>query len=250
MSLSKRTICLDLGNSLYKAALFVDGIQHDQYVLERNRTEALTALIDKTKPDSSILASVTDHPEEWETFLQSVTKFHKLSHSSILNFKPEINKPETIGADRIALIAGAMVQKPGTNVLVISLGTCITYNFLHQTGVFTGGSISPGMEMRFRAMHEQTSGLPEVKLNPEQLGWAVPLIGYDTVTAIQSGVVNGMVAEMDGLIERYSKKFEGPDIILTGGLSPYFAGLLKNRIFADSNLLFKGLYALSQLNCK
>jgi type III pantothenate kinase len=250
MSPRKRTICLDLGNTLYKAALFEEGTLHEQYILHKDDIDSLVNLIENTLPDTSILASVTDHPVEWEKLLMSRSVFHKVSHSSLLNFKVEINKPETIGTDRLALVAGAIAEKAGTNVLIISLGTCITYNFIHQGGAFLGGAISPGMEMRFRALHEHTSGLPEVKLNPDRINWAIPLLGYDTPTAIQSGVVNGMIAELEGVIMRYQTRYEGLEIILTGGLSPYFAGLLKNRIFADTNLLFKGLYALSQLNCK
>lgn len=247
---SDKTICIDLGNSRYKAAVFVQGIQHREYLLDKQHTGALIPLLEQEKPARSILASVTDHPSVWEEYLQSNTIFHKLSHLSKLNFSMAVSKPETVGADRFALVAGAVADRPGKNLLVITLGTCITYNFVSLAGVFLGGGISPGMEMRFRSLHDQTSRLPEVKFEDSMINWAIPLIGYDTNNAILSGVINGMVAEAEGIIRSYEEKYEGLEVVLTGGNAAHFAGLLKKRIFADPNLIFKGLYVLSQLNCK
>ena len=129
------------------------------------------------------------------------------------------------------------------NSLIIGLGSCITYNFINQYHQFLGGNISPGMDMRFRAMHEFTAKLPLV-----QAEWNIPLLGYDTKTNMQSGVILGMAGEIDGMIERYAARFGNFNVVLTGGNSAYFASLLKNRIFADFNFLFKGLYALSEIN--
>ena len=123
------------------------------------------------------------------------------------------------------------------------MGSCITYNFVNQYHQFLGGGISPGMDMRFKAMHDFTALLPL-----EKETWNFPLIGYDTRTNLQSGVLNGMSAEIDGIIEKYQESYGNFNVVLTGGNSSYFAGQLKTRIFADHNFLFKGLYALSQLN--
>ena len=108
---------------------------------------------------------------------------------------------------------------------------------------FLGGSISPGMDMRFRSMHEYTAKLPLV-----QAEWNIPLIGYDTKTNLQSGVIMGMANEIEGFIGKYNERYGNFNVVLTGGNSAYFASQLKNKIFADSNFLFKGLYALSELN--
>jgi type III pantothenate kinase len=97
--------------------------------------------------------------------------------------------------------------------------------------------------MRFNSLHDYTAKLPKVEAD-----WNFPLIGYDTKTNLQSGVIVGVTAEIDGFIDRYSERYDNFNVILTGGNSPYFAGQLKNKIFADKNFLFKGLYALSQLN--
>jgi type III pantothenate kinase len=99
------------------------------------------------------------------------------------------------------------------------------------------------MDMRFRCMHEYTAKLPLV-----QADWNYPLIGYDTKTNLQSGVITGIASEIDGFIEKYDQKYGNFNVVLTGGNSAYFASQLKNRIFADYNFLFKGLYALSEIN--
>jgi type III pantothenate kinase len=99
------------------------------------------------------------------------------------------------------------------------------------------------MDMRFKSMHEYTAKLPLVEQT-----WNIPLIGYDTKTNLQSGVIIGISNEINGFIEKYNEKFGNFNVVLTGGNSVYFASQLKNKIFADVNFLFKGLYALSELN--
>ncbi|HTC01445.1 MAG TPA: type III pantothenate kinase, partial [Ferruginibacter sp.] len=153
------------------------------------------------------------------------------------------SKPQTIGADRLALCAAAVHFYTGKNNLVIALGSCITYNFITQNHQFIGGSISPGMEMRFKSMHDYTALLPLVHAE-----WNFPVIGYDTKTNLQSGVIAGIGYEIDGFINFYKSKYDNLNIVLTGGDATYFAGQLKNEIFTDLNFLFKGLYALSEIN--
>lgn len=214
-----------------------------EWVLPDGTPETISGILDEYKPSSSILASVILHDPAIETLLEKHTKFHRLSASTRLNFSTPVGKPETIGADRLALAAAAVHYFPGRNNLIIGLGSCITYNFINQYHQFLGGNISPGMDMRFRAMHEFTAKLPLV-----QAEWNIPLLGYDTKTNMQSGVILGMAGEIDGMIERYASRFGNFNVVLTGGNSAYFASLLKNRIFADFNFLFKGLYALSEIN--
>jgi type III pantothenate kinase len=170
-------------------------------------------------------------------------RVHMLGSSSKLNFKIAVQKPDTIGADRLALMASAAQQFPKQHTLVIALGTCITYNLLDANANFLGGSISPGMHMRFRALNEQTAKLPLVHDE-----WNIPAVGYDTKTNLQSGVVWGMAHEIDGFIDWYRNRYPEINLVLTGGHCMHFAGRLKNRIFADPNFLYQGLYALSQIN--
>ena len=237
------TICFDFGNTRKKAAVFFDSNLTDIIILEDDKEENILPLLDKYKPTKSILSSVIDHDPALEDLLAKHSHFHKLSSKTIINFTTPVGKPETIGADRLALMAAAVYYYPNKNNLVISFGSCITFNFINQYHAFLGGAISPGLDMRFRAMHEYTAKLPLVKA-----AWKFPLVGYDTATNLQSGVINGIIGEIDGTIDKYAEKYSNFNVLLTGGNSAYFAGQLKNKIFADYNFLFKGLYALSELN--
>ena len=237
------TLCLDFGNTRLKAAIFTQDNFTTDMVIEGDPLAFIESLIAQYKPGKSILSSVINHDVAIETLLASKTKFHKLTYATKLNFSSPVGKPETIGADRLALVAAAVHFYPGKNNLVIGLGSCITYNFVNHLAHFLGGSISPGMDMRFRSMHEYTAKLPLV-----QEEWNIPLIGYDTKTNLQSGVIMGMANEIEGFIGKYNERYGNFNVVLTGGNSAYFASQLKNKIFADSNFLFKGLYALSELN--
>jgi type III pantothenate kinase len=237
------TICFDFGNTRKKAAIFLQNTLQDIIVLQDDSIETVDALIKKYKPNNSILSSVVIHNTDIEALLAKETRFHKLSVNTKINFTTPVGKPETIGADRLALVAAAVHFYPHKNNLVIGLGTCITYNFVNQGHEFIGGSISPGMDLRFKSMNDYTALLPL-----EKETWNFPLIGYDTRTNLQSGVLAGMAAEIEGIIQRYNDKFDNFNVVLTGGNSSYFAGQFKYRIFADHNFLFKGLYALSELN--
>jgi len=237
------TLCLDFGNTRLKAAVFGEDRLIEMRVLDTNNHASLLELITTFQPQKSILASVIAHDNTIEKILHEHTHCHVLSYQSNLNFKISSSKPETIGVDRLALAAAAVAQYPGQNTLVIGMGSCITYNFINQRHEFLGGAISPGMEMRFRAMHEFTAKLPFTQPDAN-----APLIGYDTKTNLQSGVIHGITHEIRGFVHQYSQKFGNFNAVLTGGDSSYFAGQLKSGIFADPYLLFKGLYALSQIN--
>ncbi|WP_462222735.1 type III pantothenate kinase [Ferruginibacter sp.] len=237
------TLCFDFGNTRLKVAVFENDIFTEEIVLPNDEIFTIERLITIYKPEKTILSSVINHNPGLENFLAAKTKFHKISHLTKANFTTSVGKPETIGADRLALSAAAVYYYPNKNNLVIGMGTCITYNFINQYHQFIGGSISPGMEMRFKAMQVFTAKLPLV-----QAEWNFPLIGYDTKTNMQSGVIAGIAYEMDGFITDYAEKYGNFNVVLTGGDTLYFARRLKNKIFADSNFLFKGLYALSETN--
>ena len=237
------TFCLDFGNTRRKYAVFDGNTQIAAAVLEGDIAKALEKLIDTFQPAKSILSSVIKHDESIETLLSARTRFHKLSHLTQLPFTTPVGKPETIGADRLALCAAAVQLFPDKNNLVIALGTCITYNFINKFHAFTGGGISPGMDMRFNSLHTFTALLPVVKED-----WNFPLMGYDTRTNILSGVILGMAKEIDGFIDAYAERYNNFNVLLTGGNCSYFVPHLKTRIFADPDLLFKGLYAISEHN--
>jgi type III pantothenate kinase len=239
----QKTCCFDFGNTRLKCALFQDRELLEMVVLENGHPDTVQTLINSFQPDKSILASVINHDPEVETVLAASTLFHKLGHTSKIPFSTPVGKPETIGADRLAAVAAAVDLFPKQHNLVIGLGTCITYNYVNPTHEFLGGSISPGMQMRFRSMHEYTALLPLVEAENN-----FPLIGYDTKTNLLSGVILGMAKEIDGIIDAYALKFNNFNVLLTGGDMAFFVPHLKNKIFADPYLIYKGLYAISEFN--
>lgn len=237
------TICFDFGNTRLKAAVFEDEEIKDIIVLNDDSNETIQQLIDQYHPRKSILSSVINHNKEIEDLLSQKTKFHLLNHLTKLSFTTPVGKPETIGADRLALCAAAVHFYPTSHNLVIGLGTCITYNFINKYHEFLGGGISPGLTMRMKSLNQYTAKLPIVKPDSN-----LPLIGYDTNSNIQSGVILGMVYEIQGFIDEYTRKFDNFNVLLTGGDIVHLAPHLKSKIFADSELIFKGLYAISEVN--
>ena len=238
-----RTVCFDFGNSRQKAALFAGEQLQEVRVLDDTRTETVQALLQDWKPQRSILSSVIDHDPSLPELLQSRTSFHQLNQNTRVNFTTPVGKPETIGADRLALCAAAVHFYPKHNNLIIALGTCITYNFINRDHAFLGGGISAGLSMRLKAMHHQTALLPLISPKAD-----VPLIGYDTDTNMLSGSVLGMALEIDGFLAAYRERYGNFNAVLTGGDIPYLVPHLKSEIFADPDFLFKGLYAIAAHN--
>ncbi len=237
------TLCLDFGNTRLKCAIFKGGIIEDVIVLQNDDVAGIKQILADFNPLVSILSSVIDHNIEIEEVLSAATKFHKLSNKSLLPFTTPVGKPETIGADRLALVAAAVDLYPDNHNLVIGLGSCVTFNFVNKFHEFLGGSISPGLEMRLKAMNQFTAKLPLVK--PD---WNFPLVGYDTRTNLLCGVILGMSKEIDGIVEEYATKYSNFNVLLTGGDMSFFLPHLKKKIFADPHLIYKGLYAISKKN--
>jgi type III pantothenate kinase len=241
--LHQTTLCFDFGNTRLKCAVFAGRDLRDVLVLENDYPETVRQLVEKFNPTKSLVSSVIDHNPEVEAILSQSTKFHKLNHLSKLPITTPVGRPESIGADRLGLVVAAVDLFPEKNNLVIGLGSAITYNFINKYHEFLGGGISPGMEMRFKSLHHFTALLPLVEKD-----WNFPVVGYDTRTNILSGVILGMAKEIDGTIDAYAEKYGNFNVLLTGGDAPYFVYHLKNKIFADPNLIYKGLYAISEVN--
>ena len=237
------TLCLDFGNTRLKWAYFSEGKMLHNGLFRENGMEDLRECITNYKPDRSILSSVVNHPVSIEELLKSKTRFHKLDHHTRIPVTTPVGKPETIGADRLALVVAAAHYFADKNNLVIGLGSAVTYNYINRFHQFIGGSISPGMEMRFKALEKFTEKLPLV--GPH---WNFPLLGYDTKTNIQSGVIFGMAKEIDGVIEAYEERYENLNVLMTGGDAHYFIPFLKKTITLDLDLIFKGLFIISEYN--
>ena len=151
--LNNTTLCFDFGNTLLKCGVFKNNQLAEVFSMDDDSNHTIKELIKKYNPVKTILSSVISHNIEIEKILEIKSKFHKLSSQTILPFTTPVGKPETIGADRLALAAAAVYFYKGMNNLVIGLGSCITYNFINKYNSFIGGSISPGMEMRFKSLN-------------------------------------------------------------------------------------------------
>lgn len=238
------SLCFDFGNSRQKCGLFRDGTFVCEILLDPAALlEGVRAVCAEHHPSHSILCSVIRHDPGVEDYLAEATNFILLGPHTPLPIRNAYEQPSTLGMDRIALAAGAWQRFHERHTLVIAAGSCITYNFISKTGEFLGGGISPGIQMRFRAVHEFTQRLPRVE--PED---HFPLTGYNTRQSILSGVLNGIVAEADGLIDRYRERYLNFNALLTGGDMEFFERRLKNKIFADLFLTYRGLNTILEFN--
>lgn len=166
-----------------------------------------------------------------------------LSHKSNMPLSILYETPETLGRDRIAVAIAANSLYPSEGNLVIDLGTCITYDWVNENGVFLGGNISPGIEMRLEAMHEKTAALPKAEISYE-----VDLVGNSTISALQHGAVMGTICEIESFIERSEEKYENLVVLLTGGNAKEVSKLLKKTHVVHDDLLHAGLCELIRYN--
>jgi type III pantothenate kinase len=178
-----------------------------------------------------------------EEVLARAGKFIPLSFQTPVPFTNRYKSPVTLGKDRIAAVAGAVSQFPGRNVLVIDAGTCITYDFINDRGEYFGGAISPGIRMRFKAMNTFTGKLPLIE--PEEFDG---FIGTTTGESMQSGVYNGISAEINGFITQYMDNFDDLVVIITGGDHQFLHNKLKISIFAAPDLVLLGLNEIFDYN--
>ena len=238
-------LCIDWGNTNVKAAIFDNDTLKKSFVFPgEHALEQVTHIMDTYNPAKAILCSVAAHGDEFVFMLKErIKSLVVLSGHTRVPINNAYGTPESLGADRLALVTAAHALKPGQNNLVVCVGTCATYNMVQKNRTFRGGAISPGLNMRIRAMHEFTEKLPQIDLDGDLL-----LLGYDTDTCMRSGAVYGMAAEIDGMIAAYEAQYPDFNAILTGGDAPFFADKLKSKIFADPDLLVKGLNIILNYN--
>jgi type III pantothenate kinase len=191
----------------------------------------------------ALVASVGSLTKKEINVLAIFCKVQLLTSVASVPFKNSYASPQTLGVDRIALATAAFYKYPQTNTLVIDAGTCITYDIINDRGEYCGGAISPGLLMRYRALHQHTANLPLLDPSP-----FVELIGNTTEKSMHSGVINGICQEIDGVVSQYHNRFEHLTVILTGGDGQFLSNRLKNTIFAHSNFLLEGLNYLLEYN--
>jgi type III pantothenate kinase len=231
-------LVIDSGNSAAKVGIFKDEKLSEKLTfyspqeLKRfiERTDFRNLMISSVRSDAELISS-------WGS--KKADKQFILKPGLPLPVNNLYKTPDTLGMDRLAGVCGAQQLFPSTHCLIIDAGTCVTYDFLDKGGNYHGGSISPGLHMRFKAVNTFTAKLPLVTPKED-----VDLIGKTTETAIQSGVVNGLLAEMEGIIRQYNEKFPGLNVILCGGDAEFFENQLKASIFASPELVLIGLNSI------
>ncbi|MBP8792503.1 MAG: type III pantothenate kinase [Lutibacter sp.] len=239
-------LIIDVGNTRIKIAVFKNSeIIHTDAFTYENYVEGILNCISKFNCGKAIISSVKNLKKSEISQIENAIHLIQLDFSTKIPFKNKYSTPKTLGVDRIGLIAGAVSQFPNSNVLVIDAGTCITYDFVDADGVYFGGAISPGVEMRYKAMHTFTSKLPLLSTNFE-----IPLIGDSTEMSMHSGVIYGVLGEIDAIINEYKIKKADLTVVLTGGDVNFLSNKLKNSIFANSNFLLEGLNSILTYNLK
>lgn len=226
-------LLLDIGNSRIKFGVASDGNIEAAGITDG---EALSELIASMPFEGIAVCATGVMPELDNAFVLNAAKqlpFHNEYAS------------ETIGPDRLALVAGAQRTFPNRNVLVLDFGTCLTADFIDDSGKYYGGAISPGLQMRYDAMHTFTEKLPQFSNGQN---FDIPLTGGDTEGSMRSGAVNGIRFEAMGVIRDYQSRYNDLITVVTGGDHGILEVDPKNNIFADENLLLKGLDVIFLLN--
>ncbi len=234
---------IDNGNTFLKIGLFEQG----QFVLSasylHSQSDQLLSDIYPYSIDAGILSSVTELPQNIENYFNNLPFKVVLNAQTAIPIQNNYHSPNTLGGDRLANSVGAWAQFKGEPVLVVDAGTCLKFDFVDQHGNYLGGGISPGLSMRYNALHHFTDRLPQ--LIPVE---HANLIGQDTASSIHSGVINGMTGEILYLIQQYQTNFPSLRCILTGGDARYFLNKLKTHIFASPTLTLQGLDTILRYN--
>lgn len=230
-------LIIDIGNNSAKFFLF----KGEQLILHTRKSNSSFDVIDEWNRlyniEKAIISSViVETPELSEAISGLQCPVVRFSNSMPLPLEINYRTPHTLGSDRIAAAVGAWNEAPGRNMLVIDAGSAITIDFVGKDGKYNGGNIAPGIKMRLKALHEYTSRLPMVEKDGD-----TPTMGYDTETAIRSGVINGICHEIEGYINEFKQKYCDVLVFLTGGDEKPLKNRIKSCIFADKYLVAKGL---------
>ncbi len=238
-------LCIDIGNSAIKTAVFSGNEIVGKNVLPDFGIREIEDLGNKyPEIQNVILCSVrADDPALIKILKSNFRNLLVLDSETAIPFENLYESKNTLGKDRLAAITGANNIFPDRNVLVVDAGSAITYDIIDNCGRYLGGNISPGLFMRFRALHEFTGKLPLISPKED-----TELMARNTEDSIAFGVVNGAVFEMQSYINKIKTKFRDPEIIFTGGDANYFVKKLKNTIFVDPELVLKGLNRILTYN--
>lgn len=237
-------LCIDIGNTLTKAALFENDQMVELFHYEKLQVNETKELLNRYAVDKCIVSSVAEENKQvFELLTQHLSVFINLTSQTKLPVENLYRTKDTLGKDRIAAIVGANYLYPQRNILVIDAGSAITFDIINENGQFLGGNISPGLKMRFRALHEFTQRLPLLEADK-----TVPLLGKETREAIIAGVQNSVWFETDAYIAEFKSIYQNLTVLVTGGDANFFDNKLKNSIFVVSNLVLVGLNRILNFN--
>lgn len=238
-------LIIDIGNTCVKLVCFNEGKVVEEQRTDKDDAVALQSFCSRYPFSRGICSSVSDISEEYSAALSSLP-FSMMEFKSDITRVPIINKyntPLTLGSDRLAAVVGANWLQPGRDVLVIDIGTCVTFDFINSIGEYLGGNISPGPTMRLKALNHFTARLPFVERRGD-----TPDFGTDTTTAIRSGVMNGIKYEIEGYIHSFLAKYPQLFVYLTGGVHLNLQFSENLSIFADDFIVPKGLNRILEYN--
>ncbi|MDO5970829.1 type III pantothenate kinase [Flavivirga aquimarina] len=238
-------LIIDVGNSFVKLAIFKNSmLMHKEVVALKLVLKSINILKETHGPKKkAIISSVGKLNKSDVEAIGKSFDVMILDSNVKLPFKNLYATPNTLGVDRIALVCASVDQFPNSNVLIIDSGTCVTYDFVTAKNEYIGGAISPGLRMRYKSLNNLTANLPLLESETPK-----SIIGNSTNASIHSGVVNGLLKEIDGIIEEYNRKYSDLTVILTGGDANFLSKQLKSSIFANSNFLLEGLNYILQFN--
>ncbi len=237
-------LVVDIGNTLTKVAVFRANELAASEKMNNLTPEIAKKWLQEFPVKKCILVTVRADQNKIAGLLKQNTEvFVHLTHSTQLPFKILYLTPETLGKDRVAAVAGAYNRFPKSNVLIVDLGTAITYDFINSNAEYTGGNISPGLTMRYKALNAFTNSLPLMENHEIDTNF-----GYDTRTAIIAGVQQGIINELSGYINDYLSHYDNLKIIFTGGDAEFFVNKLKKPIFVIPNLVLEGLNFILEFN--
>jgi len=236
-------LAIDIGNSQIKGAVFKHNTISDTFIFAYSEWRKKIENIFEQYPLLShlIVSSVGKLSEDDFLWIDKKIQISFVSRQMKFPFTNLYKTPDTLGVDRMVLASGAVLKYPKTNRLVIDAGTAITYDFVDAMDNYLGGAISPGLRLRYKALNDYTAKLPYLEKTEEDF-----FIGQNTSESIHSGVVNGVIHEIEGFIDRYRTTYENFIIILTGGDTDFLAKRLKSTIFANQNFLLESLNDLYQ----
>ncbi|HUW93918.1 MAG TPA: type III pantothenate kinase [Bacteroidales bacterium] len=238
-------LILDIGNTSTKAAIYEGNSLVRKERLETCDRGSLDKFIGNSGPDKAIISSVMTDPASIISFLPgSIKNVHHLTWKSAYPFKINYETPETIGVDRLAAATGAITKFNSHDLLVIDAGSAVTFDIV-AGGAYLGGSISPGLNMRFRSLHQFTGRLP---LAEQTENFTFP--GNSTSDAIAGGVLMGLVFEINEYIRTFEKRYNALITVITGGDSEKLSSLTDLKVIWYPDLVADGLNYLLEYNAK